>query len=302
MPGTANASWARHSAMTTLPRVAQQREWLQSEGFLRYGIDWVRRRGMGGREMTVDQATFAHAVASQWFRPLTILSSSATAALRSAATSLSDEVLPQIFPYDIPDEGIAFLPETLHGNADGGTGKLGVSVLGWTHCDIEDAPGVFITSWVSDNFGEDPDVSDMHFSHALQGRSDEVAPRYLLKHAEPFVCGREVVYGKTVRNLHREETTPVGMTDPDPRSFTPRLLYGLWSMLAGGTLVGMPEVDLPPHTARLYLGERINGVRVAGVEDEEVLLTARKDRVVDPFDDRHLFAWNVSSPEGGRII
>lgn len=300
MTKAASASWARHSAMAALPRVAQHREWLQTNDFTRYGIDWVRGNGMGGRSVGVDQVTFSRAVAEQWFRPLTILSTSATAALRSAATSLANEVLPPLFSYDIPSEGLAFLPSTLRGNSD--QGAFGVSVLAWSHCYIGEAPGIFVTSWVSDDFGEDPDVSDMRFSNALQGRTEAILPRYLLKHAEPLVCGREATYGHAVHNPHREETVPIGMADPDPHSLTHRLLYALWSMLSAGALVESKEVPLPPRTSTLYAGERVHGMSVPGVKDNESLLTVRKDRVEDFYDERNLFVWNVASPQGGRIV
>lgn len=286
--------------MAALPRVAQQREWLQTEDFTRYGIDWVRGEGVGGRRIGVDQVGFTQAVAQQWFRPLTILSTSATAALRSAATSLTDEVLPPVFPYDLPDEGIVFLSSPLWGNA--GDGLFGVSVLAWSDCYIGDQPGVFITSWVSDDCGEDQDVSDMRFSNALQGTSSAVAPRYLLKHAEPLLCGEEATYGKAVRNPHREETTPVGMVDLLPRSFTHRLLYALWSMHAGGTLVGSGQVGLPPRTSMLYAGDSVHGMSVAGVAEDESFLTVRKDRVEDFYDDRNMFVWNVVPSRGGRAF
>lgn len=300
MKKTVSAPWVRHSAMATLPRVAKHREWLQSDEFVQYGVDWVRGRGVGGKEVGVDQIGFTRAVAEQWFQPLTILSVSAVAALRSAATSLSDEVLPPLFSYDVPPSGIAFLPSTLHGRQAGA--PFGVSVLAWSHCDIGGTPGVFVTSWVSDDFGEDPDVIDLKFSNALQRRSSGALPRYLLKHAEPLICGREAVYGHSVHNAHREETIPLGMPDPDPNSFTHRLLYALWSMLAGGTLVETKRVPLPPLTSQLYAGESVHGVSVPGVGDDESLLTVRKDRVEDFYDDRNLFAWNVAPSRGGRVI
>lgn len=290
--------------MATLPRVAQHRAWLVSDDFTRYGIDWVRGSGLDSRGLGIDQVTFSRAVVQQWFRPLTILSTSATAALRSAATSLANEVLPPVFSYDIPDEGLVFLPATLHGDTGQGKGAFGVSVLAWSHCyiGIEEIPGIFVTSWVSDDFGEDSDVSDMRFSNALQGPADDVLPRYLLKHAEPLVCGREAIYGHAVHNLHREETTPIGMSDPDPRSLTHRLLYALWSMVSTGALAESKGVPLPPRTSMLYAGERIHGMSVPGVRDNESLLTVRKDRVEDTYDDRNLFVWNVSPPRGGRVV
>lgn len=297
---TASASWVRHPAMATLPRVAQQREWLQTEDFTRYGIDWVRSEGLGRSGIRADQTGFARTIAGQWFQPLTILSTSATAALRSAATSLADEVLPPVFSYDIPSDGIAFLPAPVRG--DTGVGPFGVSVLAWTHCYISDAPGVFITSWVSDDFTDDLDVTDMRFSNALRGRVSDFLPRYLLKHAEPLVCGEEALYGHRVRNPHREETIPLGAADPDPRSLTHRLAYALWSMLASGALSESEEVPLPPRTAALYSGDRVRGMSVPGVGNDESLLTVRKDRVEDFYDDRNLFVWNISSPRGGRVV
>lgn len=286
--------------MAALPRVAQHRAWLQSSDFTRYGIDWVRGNGVGGGNVGVDQVTFARAVAEQWFRPLTVLSTSATAALRSAATSLANEVLPPLFSYDMPDEGLIFLPSTLRG--DTGRGTFGVSVLAWSHCYVGEAPGIFVTSWVSDDVGEDSDVSDMRFSNALQGRAGNARPRYLLKHAEALVCGQEATYGHSVHNPHREETTPIGMADPDPRSLTHRVLYALWSMLAAGALTESGEVLLPPRTSTLYAGERIHSMSVPGIDDGESLLTVRKDRVEDFYDERNLFVWNVAPPQGGRIV
>ena len=297
---TTNGSWVRHPAMATLPRVAQHRQWLQTDDFVRYGIDWVRSEGLGRRGVSVDQVGFTRFVAEQWFQPLTILSTSATAALRSAATSLSDEVLPPIFSYDIPADGLVFLPSTLHG--DTGVGPYGVSVLAWTHCDIGDVPGIFITSWVSDDFGDDLDVTDMRYSNALRGHASDMLPRYLLKHAEPLSCGQEAVYGHSVRNPHREETIPMGMSDPDPHSLTHRLVYAFWSMIASGALVEAENVPLPPRTASLYSGDQVRGVSVAGVDSEESLLTVRKDRVEDFYDDRNMFVWNVTSPHGGRVL
>lgn len=297
---TASASWVRHPAMATLPRVAQQREWLQTEDFTRYGIDWVRSEGLGAPGIGVDQTGFARTVAEQWFQPLTILSTSAVAALRSAVTSLTDEVLPPLFSYDIPSDGIAFLPTPVYG--DTGAGPFGVNVLAWTHCYINDAPGIFITSWVSDDFTEDLDIMDMRFSNALRGRVSDLLPRYLLKHAEPLLCGQEAVYGHEVRNPHREETIPVGKADPDPNSLTHRLAYALWSMLASGALSTSSEVRLPPRTATLYARDQVHGMSVPGIANEESLLTVRKDRVEDFYDDRNLFVWNVASPRGGRVV
>lgn len=297
---TASATWVRHPAMATLPRVAQQREWLQSEDFTRYGVDWVRSEGLGRPGIGVDQTGFTRTVAEQWFQPLTILSTSAVAALRSAATSLTDEVLPPIFSYDIPPDGIAFLPASVHG--DTGAGPFGVSVLAWTHCYISDAPGVFVTSWVSDDFSEDLDIMDMRFSNALRGRVSDHLPRYLLKHAEPLVCGQEALYGNEVRNPHREETTPVGKADSDPHSLTHRLAYALWSMVASGALVASSKVSLPPRTAMLYSRDQVHGMSVPGIANDESLLTVRKDRVEDFYDDRNLFVWTVTSPRGGRVV
>lgn len=297
---TASASWVRHPAMATLPRVAQQREWIRTEDFTRYGIDWVRDEGVGAPGIGVDQIGFTRTVAEQWFQPLTILSPSAVAALRSAATSLSDEVLPPIFSYDVPSDGIAFLPTSLH--ADTGAGPFGISVIAWTHCYISDSPGIFITSWVSDDFSEDLDIADLRFRSALRGGMSDFQPRYLLKHAEPLVCGQEALYGNEVHNAHREETTPVGKADPDPRSLTHRLAYALWSMVASGALAATEEVPLPPRTARLYSGDQVHGMSVPGVSNDESLLTVRKDRVEDFYDDRNLFVWTVTSPRGGRVI
>ena len=297
---TANASWLRHPAMATLPRVAQQREWLQTEDFTRYGVDWVRSEGLGRPGIGVDRTGFTRTVAEQWFQPLTILSTSAVAALRSAATSLSDEVLPPIFTYDIPPDGLAFLPASVHGET--GAGPFGVSVLAWTRCYISDAPGIFITSWVSDDFNEDLDVMDMRFSNALRGRRSAVLPRYLLKHAEPLVCGQESLYGNKVRNPHREETIPVGKADPDPRSLTHRLTYALWSMVASGALETSNDVTLPPRTAMVYARDQVQGMSVPGIGHDESLLTVRKDRVEDFYDDRNLFVWTVTPPRGGRVV
>lgn len=286
--------------MATLPRVAQQREWLQSEDFTRYGVDWVRSEGLGRPGIGVDQTGFTRTVAEQWFQPLTILSTSAVAALRSAATSLSDEVLPPIFSYDIPPDGIAFLPASVHGET--GAGPFGVSVLAWTHCYISDAPGIFITSWVSDEFNEDLDIMDMRFSNALRGRVSDLLPRYLLKHAEPLICGQEALYGNAIRNPHREETTPVSKSDPDPHSLTHRLTYALWSMIASGALATSNDVTLPPRTAMVYSRERVHGLSVPGIGHDESLLTVRKDRVEDFYDDRNLFVWTVTPPRGGRVV
>lgn len=297
---TINGSWARHPAMATLPRVAQHRQWLQTEDFVRYGIDWVRSEGLSRQGVSVDQVRFTRFVAEQWFQSLTILSTSATAALRSAATSLADEVLPPIFSYDVPSDGLVFLPSTLHGET--GVGPYGVSVLAWSQCDIGDDPGIFVTSWVSDDFGDDLDVTDMRYSNALRGRTSNVLPRYLLKHAEPLLCGQEVVYGNSVRNPHREETIPMGKSDPDPHSLTHRLAYALWSMLATGALVETEIVPLPPRTSMLYSGDEVRGLAVTGLDNDESLLTVRKDRVEDIYDDRNMFVWNVTSPRGGRVI
>lgn len=299
---TASASWVCHPAMATLPRVAQHRHWLQTDDFVRYGIDWVRSEGLGRPGVGVDQVSFTRFVAEQWFQPLTILSISATAALRSAATSLRDEVLPPIFSYDVPPDGLVFLPTSLRG--DTGSGPYGVSVLSWTHCDIKGqaTPGIFVTSWVSDDFGEDLDISDMRYSNALRGRESDLLPRYLLKHAEPLVCGQEVTYGNSVRNPHREETTPVGMPDPDPHSLTHRLSYALWSMLASGALMESKDVPLPPRTSMLYSGDRVRGISVTGMDSGKSLLTVRKDRVEDFYDNRNLFVWNVTPPRGGRVV
>lgn len=286
--------------MATLPRVAHQRAWLQDDGFVQYGIDWVRSRGMSGREVGVDQFGFVRAVAEQWFRPLSVLSTSAAAALRSAATSLSDEVLPPIFPYDVPDQGLVFLPTALQAGTSPAS-THGISALGWTHCLIGDAPGIFITSWVGDDFEDDADIEEMHFTHVLS-RAGSVRPRYLLKHAEAILCGKEAVYGHALNNAHREETTPLGMADRDPESFTHRLLYALWSMSLGGTLQKPQAVPLPPRTAQRYAGESVNAVGVPGIGDGESLLTVRKDRVEDFHDARNYFVWNVALPFGGRVI
>lgn len=295
-----STTWARHPAMATLPKVAQQRQWLQSEDFTRYGIDWARGVGMGGPESVgTTDAGLLRSLAQQWFHPLTLLSPSAAAALRSASASLSDEVLPPVFPYDIPEDGTAFLPSTLHGNTTHGN-AFGVSVISWTHCYIGDAPGVFITAWVSDDFRADPDIAELRRHHAAMGGG--VRPRFLLKHAEPLLCGTEATYGKTVRNPHREETAAVGDPDPDPSSLTHRLVYALWSMLASGSLVASPPVTLPPRTAQLYQGDQVHALTVAGVRTDESLLTVRKDRVEDFYDDRNLFVWSVSAPRGGRVL
>lgn len=299
MNSSPSTTWVRHPAMATLPKVAQQRQWLQSEDFTRYGIGWVRGQGMGGPEgVGATDAGFLRSLAQQWFRPLTILAPSATAALRSAAASLSDEVLPPVFPYDVPEDGTAFLPVTLHGTDHGST--YGISVISWSHCYIGDTPGVFITAWVSDDFPADPDIAELRRHHAAT--SGGVRPRFLLKHAEPLLCGTETTYGKTVRNPHREETTAVGAPDPDPGSLAHRLVYALWSMLASGSLVASPPVALPPRTAQLYQGDQVHGLTVAGLRNNESLLTVRKDRVEDFYDDRNLFVWNVSAPQGGSVI
>lgn len=297
---TASASWVRHPAMATLPRVAQHRQWLQTEDFVRYGVDWVRSEGLGRPSLRVDDLGFTRFVAEQWFQPLTILSASASAALRSAVTSLRDEVLPPIFPYDVPPNGLVFLPSTLHGET--GAGPYGVSVLSWSLCDIGDAPGIFITSWVGDDFSEDLDISDMRYSNALRGRVSDLLPRYLLKHAEPLLCGQETTYGNEVRNPHREETVPMGAPDPDPDSLTHRLAYALWSMLASGSLTESKDVELPPRTKSMYAGERVHGISVTGMGSDESLLTVRKDRVEDFYDDRNMFVWNVATPRGGRVV
>lgn len=300
MNASADTSWALHPAMATLARVAQHRDWLRTDAFARYGAAWVKSGSVGGgSRIGVNQDPFTRALTAQWFHPLTILSTSTVAALRSAATSLADEVLPPIFSYDIPHEGIAFLPTAIQGAAH--SGLFGISVLAWTRVRVGRVPAVFVTAWVGDDVHQDPDIADLRISNALsQGAG--LTPRYLLKHAEPILHGIEVTYGLKVHNAHREETTPIEMVDPDPASLTHRLLYALWSMIRTGALVEDPDVPLLPQTARRYPAAHLKSMYVADIPVSEALLTVRKDRVVDLYDNRIRFVWNISSPRGGRVI
>lgn len=293
MPAKA-PSWVSRDAIGALPEVTRQQEWMSTSLFDEYMGVWDRESGLGGLrgDTSLNDSLFA-----QWHQPLTFAAPSTMAILRSATESLTDEALPPIFGFDIPDSGLVFLPTTLRGARQGDSPRrVAIDALAWSECTVADSPGVLISAWERIAAHGSPRAARLATSRG------DVSAAYVLSDVMALVHGRVYAYGRSFEISHREETVAVSVVDGSPESLAHRVLYSLWSLLAGGVVEEARGLALPPLTAQKYPWASVRSLTSPCVDDEAALVSVRKDRVVDFFDDRHLFVWTASETGSAHRI